>query len=271
LGFHAAKVENEPNLQFLGGAANVNYRRNGRVILRMKQFFYSIIALLVASPAFAEVCDKVRPTWKPSSGSINQFEELYYFFTSPLGIGLLFLIAATYFVKRRWLSVLCGTLIVLTAALIAANWFWLGDDIIYAAHQEGCRASPLVTIGVLALLSIWFFKYGRPRVTQRLNTLNLGDDLDDVEMLMAIEEIFGLVIKDGEAEKLVTMGDLYELVSEKLNSKTDFDPVWSLLCQIAREHSGSRDPIDMETTFFPKFAEERIETTNVAGESIDRT
>jgi len=262
----AMDVGCEPNLQFLGSAANVSYRHNGRVISRMKQFYYSSITLFVASPAFAEVCDKERPRWESSSGSINQFEELYYFFTSPFGISLLFLIAATFYVKKRWLSILCATLIVLIAALIAATWFWLGDDIIHAAHQEGCRASPFVTIGVLALLSIWFFQYGRPRVTQRLNTINLGDDLDDVEMLKAIEEIFGLDIKDGEAEKLVTMGDLNELVSEKLNSKADFDPVWALLCQIAREHSGSRDPIDKETTFFPKSAEERTKIPNASGE-----
>ena len=115
------------------------------------------------------------------------------------------------------------------------------------------------------------FSYGRQRVTERLNTINLGDDLDDVEMLMAIEEIFGVDIKDGEAEKLVTMGDLYSLVCEKLDSKTEFNPVWSLLCQIAREHSGSRDPIDKQTTFFPKFAEERSESHNSIGESNERT
>lgn len=236
----------------------------------MKHVFYSIIALLVASPAFAEVCDKERPSWDPDSGSINQFEELYFFFISPLGVSLVLLIAATLYVKKRWLSILCAALTLLTAILTAAGWFWLGDDIIHAAHQEGCRAAPFVTIGVLALLSFWLFQFGRPRVTQRLNTIDLGDDLDDVEMLMAIEEVFGIEIKDREAETLTTMGDLYELVSQKLKPKTEFDPVWSLVCQIAREYSGSRDPIDKQTTFFPKFAEERIETSNISGEPKGR-
>lgn len=145
----------------------------------IKQAFSAIIFMFTASPAFAEVCDKERPRWNPSNGSINQFEELYFFFTSPFGIGLIFLIAVTLYVKKRWLSILCAALIILVAVLTATGWFWLGDDIIHAAHQEGCRASPLVTIGVLALLSILLFQYGRPRVTQRLNTVNLGDDLDD--------------------------------------------------------------------------------------------
>lgn len=237
----------------------------------MKQIFFSIIALFVASPAFAEVCDKERPRWGPSSGRINQFEELYFFFTSPVGIGLIILIITTLYFKKRWLSFVCAALTFLIAALTAVFWFWLGDEILHAAHQEGCRASPLITVGVLALLFIWLIQYGRPRITQRLNTINLGDDLDDVEMLESIEEIFGIEIKNGEAEKLVTMGELYELVNEKITSRSDFDPVWSLICQIAREHSGSRDPIDKKTTFFPKFAEVRAETSNANGVSSDRT
>ncbi|AML53799.1 hypothetical protein [Falsihalocynthiibacter arcticus] len=176
-------------MNFFGGAANINYRYNDRVISRMKQIFYNIVAVLVASPAFAEVCDKDRPRWDPSSGRINQFEELYYFFTSPLGIGLLFLIAATLYVKKRWLSVLCATLIFLIAALTTASWLWFGDEIIHAAHREGCRAAPLLTIAVLVLTSICLFPYGRPRVTERLNTIDLGDDFDDVEMLEVVAGI----------------------------------------------------------------------------------
>ncbi len=227
----------------------------------MKLTVYGTIALIAGSPAFAEVCDKVRPSWDPNSGSINRFEELYFFFTSPLGVGLVFLIAVTLYLNHRRLSILCAGVVLLTSVLTAAVWFWLGEDIIYEAFEEGCRAEPYLTIGVLGLLSLWLFQHGRPRITQRLNTINLGDDLDDVEMLMSIEEIFGIEIKKSEAEKLITMGDLYALVSNKLKLKTNFDPVWSLVCQIAREHSGSRDPIDKQTTFFPKFAKVRIGTS----------
>ncbi|AXI41264.1 DUF3153 domain-containing protein [Sulfitobacter sp. SK011] len=236
----------------------------------MKQVFYIFIALLFSSPAVAEVCDKERLRWEPSSGKINQFEETLFFFTSPIGIGLVLLILAILYFKQRWLSVLCAALILLIAILSLINWFWLGNDITHAAYREGCRASPLLTIGVLVLLSIGLFQHGRPRVTQRLNTINLGDDLDDVEMLMAIEEIFGIEIQDSEAEELTTMGDLYELVSEKLKPDMDFDPVWSLVCQIAREYSGSRDPIDKRTTFFPKFADERAEKSKASSVPEDQ-
>lgn len=213
--------------------------------------------MVAASPAFAEVCDKERPSWNPADGRVNTFEELYFFFISPVGIGLAILISATLYFRKRWLSFLCAGLIFTVAAITALNWFWLGDSIITAAYREGCRAPPIITIGVLVLLSIWLTQYGRPRVTQRLNTINLGDDLDDIEMLMAIEETFGIKIEDEEAKKLVTVGDLYDLVKMKLEDKSNFDPIWALVCQISREYSGSRDPIDKKTTFFPKFAEER--------------
>lgn len=223
----------------------------------MLRGFLILVMLVMTSPAFAEVCDKERPRWNPADGRVNAFEKLYFFLISPVGIGLVILIAATLYFRKRWLSFLCAGLVFTVAAITALNWFWLGDSIIAAAYKEGCRASPVVTVGVLVLLSIWLAQYGRPRVTQRLNTIDLGDDLDDVEMLMAIEETFGIKIEDEEAEKLVTVGDLYDLAKMKLEDKSDFDPIWALVCQIAREHSGSRDPIDRKTTFFPKFAEER--------------
>ena len=223
----------------------------------MVRGFLTLVVLVTASPAFAEVCDKERPRWNPTDGRVNLFEEMYFFLTSPVGIGLIALIAATLYFRKRWLSLLCAALVFTVAAITVLNWFWLGDSIVTAAYKEGCRASPIVTVGVLVLLSAWLAQYGRPRVTQRLNTIDLGDDLDDVEMLMAIEETFGIKIEDEEAEKLVTLGDLYDLVAKKLEHKTDFDPIWALVCQISREHSGSRDPIDKKTTFSPKFAEER--------------
>ena len=38
-------------------------------------------------------------------------------------------------------------------------------------------------------------------------------------MLMAIEETFGFKIEDEEAKKLVTVGDLYDLVTRSWNTK----------------------------------------------------
>lgn len=102
---------------------------------------------------------------------------------------------------------------------------------------------------------MWPFNHDR--VTKRLNTIDLGDDLADVEMLEAIEKAFGFEIFPKEAERLVTVGDLYDLVDEKVRKAQSVDPVWALVEMIVRFHSGSKDPIDRETTFFSKCASKR--------------
>ncbi len=43
-----------------------------------------------------------------------------------------------------------------------------------------------------------------------------ADSLDLVELVMAVEDEFGFEIPDEEAEKLVTVGDLMELVTKKI-------------------------------------------------------
>ena len=95
------------------------------------------------------------------------------------------------------------------------------------------------------------------RITQKLNTVDLDDDLGDIELSEAIEKTFGIKIEDHEARQLVRVGQLYDLVSTKIASQKDFDPVWALTVQIVRECSGTPDSIDRETTFFPKLAQKR--------------
>ena len=43
-----------------------------------------------------------------------------------------------------------------------------------------------------------------------------ADSLDTVELIMAFEEEFGLEIPDDEAEKLTTVGDALNYLSDKL-------------------------------------------------------
>lgn len=102
---------------------------------------------------------------------------------------------------------------------------------------------------------MWPFNYRK--VTERLNTVDLGDDLDDVEMLMAVEEIFQIKLQDSETVDLVSVGELCELVKGKMPRDGSVDPVWKLIVLIVKSHSGSLSPIDAETTFFPKFAKPR--------------
>lgn len=46
-----------------------------------------------------------------------------------------------------------------------------------------------------------------------------ADSLDTVELVMALEEEFGLEIPDAEAEKLVTVGSAIEYIEKKLENK----------------------------------------------------
>ncbi|MCM8790489.1 MAG: acyl carrier protein [Candidatus Omnitrophica bacterium] len=46
-----------------------------------------------------------------------------------------------------------------------------------------------------------------------------ADSLDTVELVMALEEEFGIEIPDEEAEKLTTVGDALRYIEEKASSK----------------------------------------------------
>ena len=43
-----------------------------------------------------------------------------------------------------------------------------------------------------------------------------ADSLDLVELIMGIEEEFNIEIPDGEAEKVVTVGDVFEYIKENI-------------------------------------------------------
>ena len=46
-----------------------------------------------------------------------------------------------------------------------------------------------------------------------------ADSLDLVELIMGIEEEFNLEIPDGEAEKVVTVGDVVDYIKENIKKK----------------------------------------------------
>ena len=46
-----------------------------------------------------------------------------------------------------------------------------------------------------------------------------ADSLDTVELVMALEEEFGIEIPDEEAEKLITVGDAVKYIGEKAGQK----------------------------------------------------
>ena len=48
-----------------------------------------------------------------------------------------------------------------------------------------------------------------------------ADSLDNVELVMAFEEEFGFEISDEDAEKIKTVGDAVNYISNKLSNKTN--------------------------------------------------
>lgn len=51
----------------------------------------------------------------------------------------------------------------------------------------------------------------------RLSDLG-ADSLDEIEILMAVEKEFYIYIKDEEANKVITCGDAFELVCQKVEA-----------------------------------------------------
>ena len=121
----------------------------------MGSFRGRLIGALAAlpGPAFAEVCDKVRPEWSPTDGPVSALGEVKslllsppgFFFALPLALAL----AAT-LRPRRWLLALCTG-----AALIVAGLLIGGDSEIMAfARAEGCVGPPGLTYALLAALPL---------------------------------------------------------------------------------------------------------------------
>ena len=129
----------------------------------MRRLALCAFLILSAGPAFAEVCDKVRPNWNPSNGRVNQLQELYYFFSGPLGVSVIALFFLAFLIKRTWLSFLVSLVLVFIAGLIVENWFWPEDGVTRGAHFEGCIANPLITSLVVIVLGVLAAIFGKTR------------------------------------------------------------------------------------------------------------
>ncbi len=130
-----------------------------------------------------------------------------------------------------------------------------GEGGLICCGQSNTDLPKAIAIGTAREESVFGF-FGRD-VTKEFNTVDLSDDLDDVEMLREFEDVFGIEMPEGDTKAIVTVGQFYDLIQEKLAQSPDFDAVWALTLQIIRAHTGTRDPIDRQTTFFQKHASRR--------------
>ena len=75
--------------------------------------------------------------------------------------------------------------------------------------------------------------------------------LDTIELVMAIEDRFGIAIPEAEAEKLQIVGDLSDYVVAALkrhDDQVDEDEVWERIVQIMVEQLGVRPEEVTRTT-----------------------
>lgn len=97
-----------------------------------------------STPAWAEVCDKVRPKWDPEDGPVSQMGDLALFVLEPTGLVLLILVIAAGVLRIRWVTAIVVTLLVAIVALDVSAWVVEPSDVIKSALSEGCVTMPVL-------------------------------------------------------------------------------------------------------------------------------
>lgn len=133
----------------------------------MKFLLVSLFLLLSATPSFAEVCDKERPSWIPSDGPVSQFEHLISFLTTPSGVISIVLIIAALFFRNLWLSTFSALMLWMFAAGYLEIWFWWRDPVVLAAYREGCIGAPFLTTVLLISTAVGIVVIARKQTENR--------------------------------------------------------------------------------------------------------
>lgn len=122
-------------------------------------------AALFPSAAVAEVCDKVRPLWAPSSGPASAWDELIALLSLPIPLSVTALTILALFTRWRLLTVISALLWVGLAAVVALDHYGpVLDDVRYFAIKEGCIGSPHLFIALaIAICAGMVYGAMRPR------------------------------------------------------------------------------------------------------------
>ncbi len=114
-------------------------------------------------PAWAEVCDKVRPDW--NGLPVSAWQEALWLFASPLALVLLIGSAIVFRLRSSW-----GALVVFVgwSFLVGAFTFWdPTGGVRTAAIAEGCLGSPAVFVSVVLVISVGLLLYtGKPAASE---------------------------------------------------------------------------------------------------------
>lgn len=107
---------------------------------------------LHSTEAWGEVCDKVRPGWKPGDGAPDQWTVAGEVFTSWLGVAVLAILIAAFAARKRALYKLSAFAMLLLAVVVI--WQPINDGVLAAAIEEGCEAAPDLPVAILISLGI---------------------------------------------------------------------------------------------------------------------
>ena len=112
------------------------------------------------SAALAEVCDKVRPYWKPGTPA-TVWDELIGLMGTPPSLILLVASALAIRFKHQWAALAVVVLWTVWVSLI--TFPGARDDMQEHAIAEGCIGSPALFIGVVAAICVAMTLYTTPR------------------------------------------------------------------------------------------------------------
>ncbi len=118
----------------------------------------TVACMLSASPALAEVCDKIRPGWDGAPASM--LDEAIALMSTPPSLVLLLASALAIRLRHQWgaLAVLIGWTIWISLLV-----FPTPDAAELAAIAEGCIGSPILFIAVVAAICVAMILYTIPR------------------------------------------------------------------------------------------------------------
>ena len=123
-----------------------------------------LIFLIFCAPsaAFAEVCDKVRPTWTPGTQATG-WSELIALMGTPPSLILLVLSALAIRFRHQWGALVVVVLWAIWVSLVAMS---APDEIRQMAINEGCIGSPALFIAAVAAICGGMILYTAPRSTR---------------------------------------------------------------------------------------------------------
>ena len=101
-------------------------------------------------------------------------------------------------------------------------------------------------------MTFWPFRASTPP-----DTLGLGGDGDEIDLLEDVEKTFSIRFEQKDVEDLTMMGDLENLLAAKRGNSALSGKDWERLCKIAPLPTGNAGQIDRNTTLIAKFAQPR--------------